>query len=201
MKSVGFPMGRCKLPKEMDQSRDERVKQVAIGVSILVALTVTVPALLLGWRRLPGLVGEWLGTIIGIMTTPFFMETTFAILGLVIVISLNSWRQRKDGDEFVYLEQVSGPDVPEHLPDHAKWAIYREKPLDREKPSLLEQAEGAIAIGDYPSASEWIGAMDSTELTQPETLQLRLELARATGKAELVSFLEEEIHKTGPQEK
>jgi hypothetical protein len=190
-----FQPGGCRLLDEMDQPRDERVKQVAIGVSILVVLTVTVPALLLGWHQLPGLVGEWLGTIIGIMTTPFFMETTFVILGLVIVISLNTWRQRKDGDEFVYLEQVSGPDVPEHLPDHAKWAIYREKPLDRAIPSLLEQAEGAIAIGDYAAASEWIGAMDSTELTQPETLQVRLELARATGREELATLLEGEIHK------
>jgi len=185
----------------MVEPRDERVKQVAIGVSLLVVLTVTVPAMLLGWHHLPGLVGEWLGTIIGIMTTPFFMETTFAILGLVIVVSLNTWRQRKDGDEFVYLEQVSGPDVPAHLPDHAKWAIYREKPLDRENPSLFEQAEGALAIGDYSAASEWIGAMESTELTQPETLEIRLKLARATGKAELAASLEEAIHQARPHEK
>jgi hypothetical protein len=185
----------------MSEPRDERVKQVAIGVSILVVLTVTVPALLLGWHFLPGLVGEWVGTMIGIMTTPFFMETTFAILGLVIVITLNTWRQRKNGDEFVYLEQVSGSDVPKHLPDHAKWAIYREKPLDRENPSLLEQAEGALAIGDYSAASEWIGAMNPSELIQPETLMARLELARATGKTDLVTILEEEIHKARPQEK
>jgi len=186
------------LPQEMIKLRDERVKQVAIGASILLALTVAVPSLLLGWRQLPGLVGEWVGTIIGIMTTPFFMESTFAILGLVIVITLNSWRQRKDGDEFVYLEQVSGPDVPEHLPDHAKWAIYREKPLEREGPSLLEQAEGALAIGDYTAAGEWIGAMKTSELTQPETLRLRLELAKATGKTDLAASLEQELANTRP---
>jgi len=177
----------------MVQLRDERVKQVAIGVGILMMLTVAVPGMLLGWRAFPGLLGEWLGTIIGIMTTPFFMETTFVILGLVIVVGLNSWRRRKDGDEFVYLEQVSGLDVPTHLPDHAKWAIYLEKPLDREKPSLLAQAEGALAIGDYSAASEWIGAMDAIEMRQLATLQLRLELAKATNRAELVEFLEHEI--------
>ena len=67
----------------------------------------------------------------------------------MIVISLNIWRQRKDGDEFVYLEQVAGPDAPADLPEHAKWAVYRQKPLDPEAPSLLAQAEGAFAIGDY----------------------------------------------------
>lgn len=198
MIEVGFFIKKVYHHAEMRKLRDERVKQVAIGASILLALTVIVPGSLLGWRQLPGLVGEWLGTVIGIMTTPFFMEATFAILGLVIVITLNSWRQRKEGDEFVYLEQVSGPDVPAHLPDHAQWAIYREKPLDREKPSILALAEGAFAIGDYPAASEWIGAMDSTELAQPETLRLRLDLATATGKTELASFLKEELRKVEP---
>jgi hypothetical protein len=174
----------------MGNLKDERVKQVAIGVTILMTLTLAVPAMLLGWRKLPGLVGEWLGTLIGIMTTPFFMEATFAILGLVIVIGLNSWRRRNDGDELVYLEQVTGPDLPEHLPDHAKWAIYREMPLERENPSLLAQAEGALAIGDFSAASQWIGAMNSAELGQPEVLKLRLELAKATGKLELAQDLE-----------
>ena len=121
----------------MVRTSDERVKQVAIGVGILVTLTVAVPVTLMGWRLLPGLLGEWVGTMIGIVTTPFFMEASFAILGLVIVISLNHWRQHKDGDELVYLEQVAGPDVPADLPEHAKWALYRDKPLDAEVPTLL----------------------------------------------------------------
>lgn len=177
----------------MKRAVDERVKQVAIGVSILLLITVVVTGLLLGWRLLPGLLGEWVGTMLGIMTTPFFMEASFIFLGLVIVILLNHWRRIKDGDDFVYLEQVSGPDVPENLPDHAKWAVFQEKPLAAEEPSLLVQAEGAFAIGDYPAASEWIAAMNEDELKQPATLELRLELAKATGKNDLVKQLELEI--------
>lgn len=180
----------------MARLKDERVKQVAIGVGILVVLTVVVTGLLMGWRLLPGLLGEWLGTMIGILTTPFFMEASFAILGLVIVISLNHWRQHKDGDDFVYLEQVTGPDAPADLPEHAKWATYREKPLDGENPSLLAQAEGAFAIGDYPAASEWIGAMTAEDLRQPATLRLRLDLATATGRNDLVKQLEAELRQT-----
>lgn len=180
----------------MERSLDERVKQVAIGASILVALTGAVVVALMGWRLLPGLLGEWAGTMIGIMTTPFFMEASFAILGLVIVIFLNHWRQQKNGDELVYLEQVSGPDLPEDLPEHVKWAVYREKPLDREDPSLLAQAEGAFAIGDYPAAAEWIGAMDHDELKSPETLRLRHDLAKATGRDNLAKQLEHEIRLT-----
>jgi hypothetical protein len=180
----------------MVRANDERVKQVVIGVGILVALMVAVTVTLMGWRLLPGLLGEWIGTMIGIMTTPFFMEATFAILGLVIVITLNHWRQHKAGDEFVYLEQVVGPDVPIDLPEHAKWALYREKPLESVTPSQLAQAEGAFAIGDYSAATEWIGAMGRDELALPETLRLRLELAKATNREDLVARLTDEIRRS-----
>jgi hypothetical protein len=162
-------------------------------VGILVVLTVVVTGLLMGWRLLPGLLGEWVGTMIGILTTPFFMEASFAILGLVTVISLNHWRQRKDGDDFVYLEQVAGPQVPEDLPEHAKFAVYRDKPLDGEEPSLLAQAQGAFAIGDYPATSQWISAMDHDELKQLQALRLRLDLAKATGRDDVVKQLEAEL--------
>ena len=184
---------RLKMRSQMTRPHDERVKQVAIGSGILLVLTVGVSGLLVGWRLLPGLLGEWVGTMIGILTTPFFMEASFIILGLVIVIGLNLWRQHKDGDEFVYLEQVAGPDVPKDLPDHAKWAVYREKPLDGEEMSRLGLAEGAFAIGDYPATAECIGAMSRDELQQPDTLRLRLALAEATGRDDLVAQLQTEI--------
>ncbi len=156
-------------------------------------LMVVVTGLLVGWRLLPGVLGEWVGTMIGIMTTPFFMEATFAILGLVTVVTLNHWRQHKEGDEFVYLEQVTGPDVPRDLPEQAKWAVYRQQPLPVDDLTLLAQAEGAFAIGDYPATAQWLGAMSPDELKQLETLRLRLALAEATGRGELVRQLQEAI--------
>src|SRR6478735_4477892 len=158
----------------MIRAKDERVRQVAIGVSILLLLMVTVTSLLLGWRLLPGLLGEWVGTMLGILTTPFLLEASFIVIGLVLVICLNHWRRIKDGDDFVYLEQVTGPEVPEDLPDQAKWAVFREKPLAEEVPSLLTQAEGAVAIGDFSAAAEWIDSMSAEELEMQETLKLRL---------------------------
>jgi len=88
----------------MEHVRDERVKQVAIAASILTSLAVIMAGSLFGWRFLPGFLGEWVGTMLGILTTPFFMEASFAILGLVIVITLNHWRISREGDEFVELE-------------------------------------------------------------------------------------------------
>jgi hypothetical protein len=177
----------------MEKSEDNRRTQIAIGASILLTLAVLVPGLLVGWHYMPGFLGEWIGTIMGILTTPFIMETSFILLGIGIVVSLNHWRRIKQGDDFVYLDQVDGPQPQHNLPDHASWAVYLEKPLDPIPITLLEQAEGAFAIGDYSHAMECIGAMERKELRQNGTTQLRLELARATGRDDLIAALEKEL--------
>jgi len=177
--------------ERVQDERNERKKQIVLGASLLLSLAMIVPGILVGWRYLPGVLGEWIGTMIGIATTPFILETSFAILGLMIVLALNTYRRHKDGDEFVYLEQVAGPDVPGNLPEQAKWAIYKDKPLQGAMPSLLARAEGAFAIGDFQTASEYLGAMDRQELEQPETRHLRVELAKATGREDLARKLQD----------
>ncbi|MBC8127044.1 MAG: hypothetical protein H8M99_07860 [Gloeobacteraceae cyanobacterium ES-bin-144] len=165
-----------------------RVKQIAVGVGILLTVMLLVCGALLGWGHLPGLLGEWIGMMIGLMTTPFFLEASFFVIGLTLVVAINHWNQKRDGEEFVYLEQVKGG--ASKLPDHAKWAIYQKEPLAGEEPSLLAQAEGALAIGDYEAATELIGKMSEAEMKRPETLRLRIELAKSTGREELVGELE-----------
>ena len=168
----------------------ERRKQIAVGGSILLTLTVLICLALTGWRYLPGLLGEWIGTMIGALTTPFILETSFVILGFIIVIAINTWRRHKDGDELVYLESVSGPDVPADLPDQAKWAVYKTQPLAGETPVPLVQIEGALDIGDFESATETLGSLSETELHHPEILALRIRLARETGREDLAQKLE-----------
>ncbi len=179
----------------MTRAHDERIKQVAVGAGILIGLMTVFCGLLLGWRYLPGILGEWVGTMLGIMSTPFFLEGSFLILGLTIVISLNIWHRHKQGDELVYLEQVTGPEVPSDLPDQAKWAIYRHEPLATASPTGMELAEGAFEIGDYATAAECLAGLSGPELKQPETLELRLKLAKATGRSDLASELENELRK------
>ncbi|KAB2641628.1 MAG: hypothetical protein DVB26_04640 [Verrucomicrobia bacterium] len=89
--------------------KDERVKQALIGAAVLTALTCGLLALLLGWRQVPGLLGEWLGTAVGIMSTPFFLEASFVILGVLVVMVFNVVRRHREGDEFVALDEL-----PEH---------------------------------------------------------------------------------------
>ena len=81
-----------------------RGKQILVGAAVLGTLTVLVCSLLVGWRLIPGWVGEAFGMLAGVMSTPFFMEASFAVIGLLIVLGLNIWRRHKEGDEFVEIE-------------------------------------------------------------------------------------------------
>ena len=89
--------------------KDERVKQVLIAAALLAGLTGGAVALLLGWRKVPGVLGEWLGMVVGIMSTPFFLEASFVILGVLVVMVVNAVRRHREGDEFVALD-----DLPDH---------------------------------------------------------------------------------------
>jgi membrane protein implicated in regulation of membrane protease activity len=83
-------------------SQDEnRGRQILVAALVLLIFTTLLTALMLGWRKIPGWVGEGFGILAGIFSTPFVMETSFALIGLLTVIAVNTWRRRKDGEEFV----------------------------------------------------------------------------------------------------
>ena len=88
-----------------EQETENRGKQILVGGAILAVVFGSAISLLLFWRDIPGLFGETVGKFVGIMSTPFFMEASFVILGFLIVVSLNIWRRHKDGDEFVTIEE------------------------------------------------------------------------------------------------
>lgn len=176
-------------------AEENRSRQILVGVVILVVISLSVSGALIGSRYMTGLVAEWLSMMIGIMTTPFFMEASFAILGLIIVIGLNTWRRSKEGDELVFLDRVDDASAS-GLPDHASWAVYEKAPLQGEVPSLLIQAEGALAIGDHDSAAELISAMSGEEIKLPAVYELRIALAKATGREDLALQLQAELAAT-----
>jgi hypothetical protein len=176
----------------MKKPANERTTQILVCAAILLALTSVVCGLLIGWRYLPGLLGEWTGFMVGVLTSPFFMEASFAVIGLTIVLAINHWRQKRAGDELMYLEQV---DDAAGLPEHAAWALYRD-PLAGEVPPLLVQAEGALAIGDHETAAECLAALPEEDLKRTDVLAVRLDLARATGRSVLAAQLERELQNT-----
>jgi hypothetical protein len=177
--------------KEM--AEENRMKQIVAGACILLLLAFIVGGVVMGAHWFPGVVGEWISMMVGLMTTPVFLEISSFLGGLLLVLVINHWRAKRAGDEWVYLEQVKGPEVPGNMPEHAKWAVYRDKPLDGEIPGLQALAEGALAIRDFDGAAEWISRMSGEELKLPEVLALRFELAKATGRDALAAQLEREL--------
>ena len=89
---------------------DTRVRQVAIAAAILAGLGCGVVALLVGWRSVPGVAGEWLGMLAGVMSTPFFLEASFVMVGVLIVLALNAIQRQRDGDDFISLKQLEQRD-------------------------------------------------------------------------------------------
>jgi len=171
-------------------ARDERKRQVAIG-ALIIAGVAGLFLLLVMATGLPGLAGEFFTRVVGIVTTPFLMETSVIILGFILVLLINHWRRHREGDELVYLDEVK--DAPKEVPDQARWAIYRDKPLEAGNPALADLLEGAVAIGDHESAIEILDAMSDEERHQPEVMRQRIALAKATGKDELARRLEAEL--------
>lgn len=173
-------------------ARDERWKQVGAGLGVLAGVTCLGLLLVFG-RHLPGLAGEFFARVVGMVTTPFILETTLCILGFVVVMTLNHWRQWREGDELVYLDEVKNP--PETMPDQAKWAVYKDKPLEPGLIAAADLLEGAIAIGDHEAAIELLTGMSDAERSSPEVLKLRITLAEASGKTELAEHLRTQLGK------
>ena len=171
---------------------DRRVSQVVIGATVLIALGLLVSTVLIGYHYLPGIWGEWIGSMVGIMTTPFFLEASFIVIGFTIVLMFNIYRRNKDGDELVYLEQVDGVEGSE-LPEHAKWVVYKERPLDGEEPGWLDQLEGAAAAEDWDEVAGILSDVSSESLRLPGVLEVRIALANATGRLDRAQQLQEEL--------
>jgi hypothetical protein len=161
------------------------MRQILSGVFLLMGIMVVVCSLLLGYRFLPGLLGEWVGTMVGLATTPFLLEASFVVLGFCVVFWLNHRHEQKDGNEWVYLEQV----VDKDLPEHAQWAVLPANAPDGEEPGLLDQAEGAADVEDWEELVGLLAKLDESELKQSRVLLLREKLARATGRMDLAEEL------------
>lgn len=99
-------------------AKDERTKQVAAGFAVIAGVAGLI-LLIASARFLPGVGGEFFGRILGVISTPFLMEASFLVLGFVVVMTLNLWRQRREGDEFVHLDELAGPSEPARTAESA----------------------------------------------------------------------------------
>ncbi len=128
-----------------------------------------------------GFIGEMFRMIVGVFSTPIMLESSLIVMGLIIVVLINTIRLKRQGDEFVYLEEVAEPDQA-GLPEGARKVVYREKPEPKVSITALNLAEGAFELGDFQEAWSHLEGLDEATFDSEEALVLRLKLARATGK-------------------
>ena len=96
-----------------------------------------------------------------------------------LVLSLNWFIRSRQGDEYVYLEQVNDP--PEGLPDRARSAIFREAPESQGIQPGLAAIEGALELNDLSEATTLLFELPSDQLEHPGVLALRITLSRRKG--------------------
>ncbi len=96
----------------LEVDTENRGKQLWVGGVIIFGIAASVISLLIFWRHIPGWVGETVGLIAGVISTPFFLEGSFLMIGFTVVVLLNNWRRKVAGDEFV---EVDVSELPEEM--------------------------------------------------------------------------------------
>ncbi|MCW1886801.1 hypothetical protein OKA04_18825 [Luteolibacter flavescens] len=87
-------------------ARDERKRHLVAGMLVIAFMGLVGLILVIG-TTLPGLIGEVFTKVVGFLTSPFLLEGSLIFAGFTLVILINSWRRHRDGDEFVYLDELN----------------------------------------------------------------------------------------------
>lgn len=107
-----------------------------------------------------------LRTLFSVITTPFLLETTVALLALFIVLAINKHRLDKEGDGWVYM-MVSDPDekggaaLPKALTQRLQGMVLKDKPepLD-EAQAERSMVEGFLELGMAAEARRELDAQN-----------------------------------------
>ena len=169
----------------------DRKKQIIAGGFVIGAVGFILSLLWLG-RFLPGEAGKVFEMMVGLIMSPFLMPVFFVFVGFTVVNLINGWRRQREGDEFVHMEAVQGPESLQ-LRAEQRAVIYREEPLAGEDPEPVALLEGAVAIRDLQGAKDILSAMDQEALALPKVIRSRILLAEASGNPELAAKLRSQL--------
>ncbi|MFP6867163.1 MAG: TM2 domain-containing protein [Roseibacillus sp.] len=175
----------------------EQRRSLLIGFGLILAAATLIALIWLG-TYLPGFLGEVFSMFAGLMWTPLVLDFTIFLFGVVLILWLNMFIRAREGDEFVYLEQVEGPDVPADLPEEARSAVFREKPVPQGLEPSLASIEGALALDDLGEAADLLFELPPDQVDEPEVLTLRIQLARKQGHEEKAVELIEALRLKSP---
>lgn len=120
-------------------------------------------------------VSDSLKTMFVVVTTPFILETTVALLGILALLAYNRWRLMKEGDGWVYLvdqEAQEGEALPKALTERLHNVMMTEKPENIDEiqarrsviEGFLELGMGAQAREEFDSSADWTDDGDTARL-------------------------------------
>jgi hypothetical protein len=165
-------------------------KSLRIGLGLILAAALLIVLIWVG-TYIPGFTGEIFSMIAGIMWSPFLLDVSLFFIGLVLILWLNNVRRLRDGDEYVYLEQVDDPTAA--LPTEARSAVYRDKPGTPDPALPLAAIEGALELNDTGQAAQLLFALPEDQLEHPDVLALRIRLAEANGDKQAAAELRKKV--------
>ncbi len=131
--------------------------------------------------------------IFSIVTTPFILEFTIALSGLLLLLFINQWRLNKEGDGWVYLltqePDEAGAKLPASITQRLQGLVMQDKPeaVD-EAGTTRAKIEGFLELGMGAQAA---GALaESEQLVDDEvTSALRIRVLAANLDTEVAQQL------------
>lgn len=117
--------------------------------------------------------------IAGALATPFILESSIAIFGLVLVLVINQWRLQKEGDGWVYLAKTepdtasvaAGAEVPPQRLDSVVIPTAPDAALDFN--ARLAIAEGYVELGLAQEALDHLQMLSPEEQKEPQAEAVR----------------------------
>lgn len=118
-------------------------------------------------------------TLAGTLATPFILESSIALVGLAIVVTINQWRLHKEGDGWVYLAQTepdaasvaAGAETPSQRLDGVILPAAPDKAIDLE--ARIAIAEGYLELGLKQEALDHLKLLSTDEQQHPRAQALR----------------------------
>lgn len=104
-------------------------------------------------------------TLFGIVTTPFILESTIALVFFCALMLINQWRLKKEGDGWVYLvsqEPQPGASLPATISQRLQGVVMQEKPeVPDEARTEQSLIEGYLELGMSAQAKQEFDSQDS----------------------------------------
>ena len=140
--------------------------------------------LLVGWAIQDRETGRnFLRGLIGFFTTPFILETSLVLVGFSLVILLNLWRRKKEGDGWVYLAE-DDPRTRDGQERGRHDAVFGAPPAQEPAEIEIDLIEGLLDLGSWDEAGQRLLALSDADYESPRALCARARLADGLGRKE-----------------